>query len=44
MEDLSKLGIYKENKKPVKFIIENADWAIKFVGENIKGDGYWLVD
>jgi len=33
---LSKLGIYKENKIPVKFIIENADWAIKFVGENIK--------
>ncbi len=33
---LSKLGIYKGSKKPVKFIIENAEWAIKFVGENIK--------
>ena len=32
----SKLGIYKANKIPVKFIIENADWAIKMVGENIK--------
>ena len=33
---LSKFGFYKGNKIPVKFIIENADWAIKFVGENIK--------
>ena len=33
---ISKLGIYNENETPVKFIIENADWAIKFVGENIK--------
>tara|TARA_Y100000589_G_C27176877_1_gene639121 strand:+ start:25 stop:1137 length:1113 start_codon:yes stop_codon:yes gene_type:complete len=33
---LSNLGFYRENKIPVKFIIENADWAIKFVGENIK--------
>lgn len=33
---LSKLGIYKGNKMPVKFIVENVDWTIKFVGENIK--------
>lgn len=32
----SKLGIYKGNKIPIKFIVENKDWAIKFVGENIK--------
>ena len=32
----SKFGLYKGNKIPVKFIIENADWAIKFVGDNIK--------
>ena len=33
---LSKYGFYKGNNIPIKFIIENADWAIKFVGENIK--------
>jgi len=33
---LAKYGFYEENKMPIKFIIENADWAIKFVGENIK--------
>ena len=33
---LSNLGFYKENEIPIKFIIENAEWAIKFVGENIK--------
>ena len=33
---LSESGFYKGNNIPVKFIIENADWAIKFVGENIK--------
>tara|TARA_X000000950_G_scaffold41957_1_gene46118 strand:+ start:5530 stop:6642 length:1113 start_codon:yes stop_codon:yes gene_type:complete len=33
---LSKLGFYKGNKIPVKFVVENVDWAIKFVGENIK--------
>ena len=33
---ISKLGIYKGNKVPVKFIVENADWAIKIVGQNIK--------
>ena len=33
---LSKFGFHKENKIPIKFIIENADWAIKFVGQNIK--------
>ena len=33
---LSKFGFYEENKIPIKFIIENADWAIKFVGQNIK--------
>ncbi len=33
---LSKYGFYKGNKIPIKFIIENADWAIKFVGESIK--------
>ena len=33
---LSKFGFYKGNKIPVKFIVEDADWAIKFVGENLK--------
>ena len=33
---IAKSGIYKGNTIPVKFIVENADWAIKFVGENIK--------
>ena len=33
---LSKLNFYKENNIPVKFIVENANWAIKFVGDNIK--------
>ena len=33
---LSKLNLYEENNIPVKFIVENADWAIKFVGDNIK--------
>ena len=33
---LSKFASFKGNKIPVKFIIENADWAIKFVGDNIK--------
>ncbi len=33
---LSNLGIYKGNGIPIKFVIENADWAIKFVGKNIK--------
>ena len=33
---LSKFKLYKGNKIPVKFIVENADWAIKFVGDNIK--------
>lgn len=33
---LSKYGFYKGSKVPIKFIIENADWAIKFVGQNIK--------
>ena len=33
---LSKYGLYKGSKVPIKFIIENADWAIKFVGQNIK--------
>ncbi len=33
---IAKSGIHKGNKIPVKFIVENADWAIKFVGENIK--------
>ena len=33
---LSKLNLYKGNNMPVKFIVENADWAIKFVGDNIK--------
>lgn len=33
---LAKYGFYKGNKEPIKFIIEDADWAIKFLGENIK--------
>ncbi len=33
---IAKSGIYKGNKIPAKFIVENANWAIKFVGENIK--------
>jgi len=33
---IAKSGIHKANTIPVKFIIENADWAIKMVGENIK--------
>ena len=33
---VSELKIYKGNKIPVKFIIEDADWAIKTVGQNIK--------
>ena len=36
MEDPQKYGFYKESNVPIKFIIENADWAIKFVGQNIK--------
>ncbi len=35
---LSKFNLYKGNKIPVKFIIENADWAIKIVGQNIKNE------
>ena len=33
---IAKSGIYKGNTIPAKFIVENADWAIKLVGENIK--------
>ena len=33
---IANLGLSKENQIPIKFIVENADWAIKFVGENIK--------
>ena len=32
----SKFGFYEGNKIPIKFVVENADWAIKFVGKNIK--------
>ena len=32
---IAKSGIYKANTIPVIFIIENADWAIKMVGEKI---------
>lgn len=35
---LSKFSNYQGNKIPVKFIIENADWAIKTVGMNIKNE------
>ena len=33
---MSKLGIYNGSKIPIHYISENANWAIKFVGENIK--------
>ena len=33
---LSKFKFYKGNKIPIKFVVENADWAIRFVGDNIK--------
>ena len=38
---LSKYGFYKGSNVPIKFIIENADWAIKFVGQNIKKEIGW---
>ena len=34
----SKLGLYEGNKIPVKFVVENADWAINLVGRNIKNE------
>ena len=33
---LSKTKIYKDNNKPINFVIEEANWAIKTVGENMK--------
>ena len=32
----AKTKIYKDNTLPIKFVSEDADWAIKTVGENIK--------
>ena len=34
----SRLKFYKGNKIPIKFISEDADWAIKTVGQNIKNE------
>ncbi len=34
----SNLGLYRDNNLPIKFIVEKADWAIKFVGQNIKNE------
>ena len=33
---LAKSNIYKDNSLPIKFVSEEADWAIKTVGENLK--------
>ena len=33
---IAKTKIYKDNTLPIKFVSEDADWAIKTVGENIK--------
>ena len=33
---LSKTKIYKDNNKPINFVVEEANWAIKAVGENMK--------
>ena len=33
---LSKTKIYKANGLPIKYVSEEANWAIKTVGENIK--------
>ena len=33
---LSKTKIYKDKNKPINFVVEEANWAIKTVGENIK--------
>ena len=33
---LSKVGLYHENQLPIQFVVEDANWAIKSVGINIK--------
>ena len=33
---LSKTNIYKDKSSPIKYVSEEANWAIKNVGENIK--------
>ena len=33
---IAKTKIYRDNTLPIKFVSEDADWAIKTVGENIK--------
>ena len=38
MRLVSKLNLNRGNDIPVKFIIEDADWAIKTVGQSIKNE------
>ena len=33
---LKKINLYKDQSLPIQFVSEDADWAIKTLGENIK--------
>lgn len=39
----SKYGFWKGEGAPVQFVIENADWAIKWVGEHIRDEVNFLA-